>query len=396
MIPSPHDSTAQQERLRQVQKMEAIGRLAGGVAHDFNNLLTVITGYGDMLWDLLREHAEAREMVEEIRKAADRATTLTRQLLAFSRKQILKPRVLDLNGVVRDMEKMLRRLIGEDIELVLTLAAAPLSVKVDAGQMDQLVMNLVVNSRDAMSHGGKLTLAVEHARLPAALVAHTSIIPPGDYAVLSVKDTGCGMSAEVLAHLFEPFFTTKPPGKGTGLGLPTVYGITQQSDGHIRVQSQTGMGTTFTIYLPLLQATSSRPSAPAIAETSAPGSETILLVEDEEGVRKLARMTLEGRGYKILDARDGVEALERCRKYKGPIDAVVTDVVMPLLDGVDLVKHLKRRYPAVKALYVSGYTESAVVRHGLMDMTVAFLHKPFTAEELTTALRTVLDEKKAV
>ncbi len=396
MIPSPLDSTAQQERLRQVQKMEAIGRLAGGVAHDFNNLLTVITGYGDMLADLLREHAEAREMVEEIRKAADRATTLTRQLLAFSRKQILKPRVLDLNVVVRDTEKMLRRLIGEDIELVLTPAEAPLYVKVDAGQMDQLVMNLVVNARDAMSHGGKLTLAVEHARLPTSLAAHTSIIPPGDYAVLSVKDTGCGMSAEILAHLFEPFFTTKPPGKGTGLGLPTVYGITQQSDGHIRVQSQTGMGTTFTIYLPLLQASAARPSAPAIAEKTGPGSETILLVEDEEGVRKLARMTLEGRGYKILEARDGVEALERCRKYKGPIDAVVTDVVMPLLDGVDLVKHLKRHYPAVKALYVSGYTESAVVRHGLIDMTVSFLHKPFTAEELTTALRTVLDEKKAV
>ncbi len=396
LLPSPLDHAAQQERLRQVQKMEAIGRLAGGVAHDFNNLLTVITGYGDMLRDLLGEHAEAREMVEEIRKAADRATTLTRQLLAFSRKQILKPRVLDLNVVVRDMDKMLRRLIGEDIELYLTPATAPLYVKVDAGQMDQLVMNLVVNSRDAMSNGGKLTLAVEHIRLPAAVPAHTSIIPPGDYAMLVVKDTGCGMSAEVMAHLFEPFFTTKAPGKGTGLGLSTVYGITQQSDGHIRVQSQPGMGTTFTIYLPLLQATPSRPSVPVIAETSVPGSETILLVEDEEGVRKLARMTLEGRGYKILEARDGVEALERCRKYRGPLDAVVTDVVMPLLDGVDLVKHLKRRYPGVKALYVSGYTESAVVRHGLKDMTVAFLHKPFTAEELTTALRTVLDEKKVV
>jgi two-component system cell cycle sensor histidine kinase/response regulator CckA len=394
-MPVVSDSSAQQDWLRQMQKMEAIGRLAGGVAHDFNNLLTVITGYGEMLWAMLREHDQAREMVEEIRKATDRATALTRQLLAFSRKQILKPRVLDFNDVVRDMEQMLRRLIGEDIDLVLALSPAPVCVKVDAGQMEQVVMNLVVNARDAMSGGGKLLLAVEQTRLLMPVAAHGSTIPPGDYAVLIVKDTGCGMTAEVAAHLFEPFFTTKPPGKGTGLGLSTVYGITQQSEGHIRVRSQPGLGTAFKIYLPLLEAIPAALAAPAPAERAAPGSETVLLVEDEDGVRKLARLALESRGYKILEARDGVEALERCRTYRGPIDAVVTDVVMPLMDGVDLVKHLKRRYPAVKALYMSGYTDSAVVRHGLIDSTVSLLQKPFTADALTVALRTVLDAKDA-
>jgi nitrogen-specific signal transduction histidine kinase/CheY-like chemotaxis protein len=393
-LPAVSETNSPQDLLRQMQKMEAIGRLAGGVAHDFNNLLTVITGYSEMLCAMLREHGEALEMVEEIRKATDRATSLTRQLLAFSRKQILKPRVLDLNAVVRDTEKMLRRLIGEDIELVLTPAPAPLCVKVDAGQMEQVVLNLVVNARDAMSNGGKLTLALEQARLSSPLSAHSSTIPPGDYAILTVKDTGCGMSAEVKTHLFEPFFTTKETGKGTGLGLSTVYGITQQSEGHIRVLSQPGQGTTFKIYLRLVQAIPAGQAAPPPVEATPPGSETILLVEDEDAVRKLARMALEKQGHKVLEARDGVEALDRCRKYRGPIDAIVTDVVMPLMDGVDLVKHLKRRYPGVKALYVSGYTESSVIRHGIIDMTVSFLHKPFTAEELTAALRTVLDQKQ--
>jgi nitrogen-specific signal transduction histidine kinase/ActR/RegA family two-component response regulator len=393
-IPVISEGGAQQDALRQMQKMEAIGRLAGGVAHDFNNLLTVITGYSDMLRVLLSGQAEAREMVEEISKATERATSLTRQLLAFSRKQILKPRVLDLNGVVRDTEKMLRRLIGEHIELILAPAPVPLLVKVDAGQMEQVVLNLVVNARDAMSNGGKLILGLEQTRLVSAVAGHCSTIPPGDYAVLTVKDTGCGMSAEVRAHLFEPFFTTKAPGKGTGLGLSTVYGITQQSEGHIRVISQPQLGTTFKIYLPLVQAIPAAVVAPVPLEGSSHGSETVLLVEDEDGVRKLARMALEKQGYKVLEARDGVEGLQRCRNHSGPIHAVVTDVVMPFIDGVELVKHLRRRYPAVKALYMSGYTESAVVRHGLIDMTVAFLPKPFTAEELAKALRIVLDQKQ--
>jgi nitrogen-specific signal transduction histidine kinase/ActR/RegA family two-component response regulator len=393
-LPTVPDSGAQQELLRQMQKMEAIGRLAGGVAHDFNNLLTVITGYSEMLSLMLSEQAQAREMVDEIRKATERATSLTRQLLAFSRKQILKPRVLDLNGVVQEMEKMLRRLIGEDIELVLTPAPGPVYVKVDAGQMEQVVMNLVVNARDAMSKGGKLTLAVEQVQVPADVSAHGSSIHAGDYAVLTVKDTGCGMTPEVKAHLFEPFFTTKQPGKGTGLGLSTVYGIIQQSEGHIRVKSQPELGTTFKIYLPLLQPIPAGREAPRVSEEKSTGSETVLLVEDEDGVRKLARMALEMHGYKILEARDGVEALQLCRQHQESIDAVVTDVVMPFLDGVELVKHLKRRYPAVKALYVSGYTESAVVRHGLVDMTVSFLHKPFTADELGRALRMVLDREE--
>jgi nitrogen-specific signal transduction histidine kinase/CheY-like chemotaxis protein len=390
----PISESAQQDVLRQAQKMEAIGRLAGGVAHDFNNLLTVISGYGDMLWTIVRENPEALEMVEEIRKAADRASSLTRQLLAFSRKQILKPRVLDLNAVVRDTEKMLRRLIGEHIELMLAPSPAPLCVKVDAGQMEQVVMNLVVNARDALSNGGKLLLALEQTRVSAPLAAHGSTILPGNYALLTVKDTGCGMGAEVMAHLFEPFFTTKEPGKGTGLGLCTVYGITQQSEGHVRVSSQAGLGTTFKIYLPLVGALPARPAAPVPVEAPGPRSDTVLLVEDEDGVRKLTRTALERQGYKVLEASDGVEALQLCRNLAGPIDAVVTDVVMPFMDGVDLVKHLKRRYPAVKALYVSGYTESAVIRHGLMDMTVSFIHKPFKAEELTTALRDMLDQKR--
>jgi CheY-like chemotaxis protein len=261
--------------------------------------------------------------------------------------------------------------------------------------MEQVLMNLVVNARDAMSKGGKLTLAVEQVQVPADLSAHGSCIHAGDYAVLTVKDTGCGMTPEVKAHLFEPFFTTKSPGKGTGLGLSTVYGITQQSDGHIRVKSQPGLGTTFKIYLPLLQSIPAGSESTGLSDEKTSGSETILLVEDEDGVRKLARMALEMHGYKILEARDGVEALQLCRQHKGSIDAVVTDVVMPFLDGVELVKHLKRRYPAVKALYMSGYTESAVVRHGLVDMTVSFLHKPFTADELGRALRIVLDKDEA-
>jgi nitrogen-specific signal transduction histidine kinase/ActR/RegA family two-component response regulator len=394
-LPAVTESGAQQDRLRQAQKMEAIGRLAGGVAHDFNNLLTVIAGYSDLLSAMLVQQGEVREMVEEIRKATARATSLTRQLLAFSRKQVLAPRELDLNGVVRDMEKMLRRLIGEDVEFVLSLAPAPVGVKVDAGQIEQVVMNLVVNARDAMDIGGKLVLGVDQTRLCEPIAAHGSTISPGDYAVLSVKDTGCGMSAEVMAHLCEPFFTTKPPGKGTGLGLSTVYGITQQSEGHIRVQSQPGLGTAVEIYLPLLHALATVPSAPVPAEKSSPCREAILLVEDEDAVRKLARLALKSCGYKVLEARDGVDALERCRKYTGRMDAVVTDVVMPMMDGVELVKHLKRRYPDLKVLYLSGYTDSNVVRHGVIEATVTLLQKPFTADELTAALRGVLDKKEA-
>jgi two-component system cell cycle sensor histidine kinase/response regulator CckA len=381
-----------EERLRQAQKMEAVGRLAGGVAHDFNNLLTVILGCSDMLLDSFVADPEARDLLEEIKKAGERAAGLTRQLLTFSRKQVVKPQLFDVNGLVTNLEKMLRRLIGEDVQLLTTLHAGPLPVKADPGQLEQVLLNLAVNARDAMPGGGTLTLTTGRG-YPAGGAEWYGAEPRQSlYAVVTLTDTGCGMDEQVKKHLFEPFFTTKEPGRGTGLGLATVHGIVQQTGGHIVVVSAPGQGTTFRVYLPL----AAEEAAPAAARPNRggvpAGTETVLLVEDEEGVRALARRALAAKGYTVLEARDGMEALKLYERVAMPIHLVVTDVVMPLLGGVGLVRRLKERNPAVKALFMSGYHDSTLQRHGAPAGEAAdTLQKPFKPDELTQLVRAILD-----
>lgn len=383
-----------EERLRRSQKMEAVGRLAGGVAHDFNNLLTAITGYADLLLARLRAGDPLRRHAEEIRKAAERATTLTSQLLAFSRQQVLQPKVLDLNTIIRNVGQMLHRLIGEHIELVMTLDPALGRVRADPGQIEQAITNLVVNARDAMPGGGRLTIATANEVLddkhPREQLAATS---PGTYATFSVIDTGCGMNAEVQSHLFEPFFTTKEQGRGTGLGLPTVYGIVKQSGGYIFVESQVGRGSTFQIYLPLVQEKAEvvdlaiGPGAGSIPR----GTETILVVEDEDVVRELVREVLEMQGYNVLQASNADEAIAICRGHSGQIHMVLTDVVMPGLAGPALVDRLVALRPGLRSVLMSGYTESAVQRPSAFDPGTSFLQKPFTPESLAKKVRDVLD-----
>jgi signal transduction histidine kinase/CheY-like chemotaxis protein len=386
------DRTPLDDHLRQGQKMEAIGRLAGGVAHDFNNLITIISGYSDMLLETLPANDPAREMVGAIKKASDRAAGLTRQLLAFSRKQVLKPRRVDLNTLIADFDTLLRRLVRENVELTTTTSAVPLPVLIDPGQIEQVVMNLVINSRDAMPHGGKLTVSTGRADELARRRASDGDLPTGPYALLTVSDTGCGMDAETRAHLFEPFFTTKEPGKGTGLGLATVYGIIRQSGGRVDVHSAQGQGTTFRIALPLSpEAAPAADGAPPRA-TVLRGTETILLVEDEDGVRLLAREALRSAGYRVVEASHGVEALVRARQHHGPIHLVLTDVIMPHMGGPELVQRLTELFPEVKTIYMSGYTDSTVVHEGVLSRSVAFLDKPFTGEDLTQEVRRVLDE----
>jgi PAS domain S-box-containing protein len=380
-----------EEQLRQAQKMEAVGRLAGGIAHDFNNLLTVIIGFSDMLLSRFRQDGEVRDLVQEIKKAGQRAASLTRQLLAFSRKQMLQPQVIDLNSLVRDLDKMLRRLIGEDIDLATDLHAHPMPVKVDPGQMEQVLMNLAVNARDAMPRGGRLTL--ETARVLAPGTDGGPGAAPA--ALLCVTDTGCGLSEHVKAHLFEPFFTTKEQGKGTGLGLATVYGIIQQSGGQIEVASEPGRFTTFKISLPLVgELSGADPTCPAPGKPPR-GAETILLAEDEGGVRELTRRVLEASGYTVLEASDGQEALARWEQHPEPIQLLLTDVVMPQLGGVALAKRLKARLPHLKVIYMSGYTDSALARHGMLDPNNPYLPKPFTSQDLTRMVREILDEAGA-
>jgi len=380
-----------QEQLREAQKMEAVGRLAGGIAHDFNNLLTIINGYGQLVLDRLGSRDPLRGQVEEIKKAGERATALTRQLLAFSRRQVLAPQVLDLNEVVANIDKMLRRLIGEDIDLVTVLGANLGRVKADPGQIEQVILNLAVNARDAMPHGGKLTLETANAELDAGYAQGHFAVQPGQYVRLAVSDTGHGMDAETQSHIFEPFFTTKEQGKGTGLGLAMVYGIVKQSGGHIWVYSETGLGTTFKIYLPQVS------EAVAVPETRTPliapgrGTETILLVEDEVAVRLLARGVLESHGYKVLEARHGEDALLICEQYKGPIHLLLTDVVMPQMNGPELAEHLAPFHREMKVLYMSGYTDNATVHHGVLNSGTAFLQKPFIPEALARKVREVLD-----
>jgi PAS domain S-box-containing protein len=399
------DVTEQREleqRLRQKVKMEAVGRLAGGVAHDFNNLLTAILGYADLLDDGLGAAHPAREDVAEIRRAAERAGMLTRQLLAFSRMQVLRPRVLDANGVVRETERMLGRLIGADVELRTALAAAPCLVKADPGQLEQVLVNLAVNARDAMPDGGRLLIETAVVELDAIQVREHVTMPPGRYVRLAVSDSGRGMDATTQARIFEPFFTTKERGKGTGLGLATVYGIVKQSGGWIWVASEPDRGTTFTVYLPRARgaadAAPAEDPAPAEPHGAAPeGGETVLLVEDEGSVRSLARRVLERGGYRVLAAADGREALAVARAHQGPIPLLLTDVVMPGLTGPRLAVRLRRLRPELRVLYMSGYTENALPARAIApgapgaSRAAGFVQKPFVPEQLARAVRQALD-----
>jgi PAS domain S-box-containing protein len=379
-----------ESQLLQAQKMEAIGRLAGGVAHDFNNLLTIIFGSSDVLLEDLSRDYRHRAEVEEIMRAARRAASLTRQLLAFSRRQLLELQVLDLNGLVANLEGMLRRLIGEDVEFRTVLTPARGTVLADPGQLEQVIMNLAVNARDAMPQGGKLTIETAAADLDeSSAQAHIPVIA-GSYMMLAVSDTGTGMDAETKARLFEPFFTTKEKGKGTGLGLATVYGIVKQSGGYIWVYSEPRHGTTFKIYLPRIEA-DPEPLAPKAAPVSLRGSETVLVVEDEEAVRSLIRTVLETRGYVVIAAEAGEEALRLANAHDGVIHLLVTDVVMPGMSGRDLAQHLAPVRREMKALYLSGYTDDAIVQHGVLEPGIAFLQKPFMPQELARKVREVLD-----
>jgi PAS domain S-box-containing protein len=382
-----------EEQFRQAQKMESIGRLAGGVAHDFNNLLTVINGYSELLLRQPRLEEGARELLREVQQAGERAARLTGQLLAFGRKSILQPRVLDLNAVLGNLEKMLRRLIGEDVELAVLPGAGLELVRADPGQIEQVLINLAVNARDAMPRGGTLTVETGNAFLNEGYAAAHPGVKPGPYVLLAVKDTGCGMDQQVQAHLFEPFFTTKGVGQGTGLGLATVYGTVKQSEGHVEVRSEVGVGTTFKVYLPAVQAEAPAGKPHPGWGRMPAGRETVLLVEDEEGVRALGREVLKKCGYTVLEAGNGDEALAVAARQPGPIHLLLTDVVMPRLGGRELAERLGAARPEIKVLYMSGYTDDAVIRHGCVEAEQALMQKPFSPTALATKVREVLDKK---
>ena len=380
-----------QQQLVQSQKMEAVGRLAGGIAHDFNNLLTVITSYSDLLLQDLGGEDPKREDVEQVRKAAEGAAALTRQLLAFSRQQVLAPRVVSLSVVVQGVEKMLRRVIGEDVDLVTALDLNVGSVKADVGQLEQVLMNLAVNARDAMPTGGKLTIETANVEHDPDYAREREAAPVRRCVMLAVSDTGIGMDEATKARIFEPFFTTKEPGKGTGLGLATVYGIVQQSGGFIWVYSEPGHGTTFKIYLPQVEAPLEGRAVGAAPGDLPRGTETILLVEDAAAVRAVTRQVLERQGYTVLEAAHGAAALQTAAGHPGPIHLLLTDVVMPVLSGRQLADQLARLRPDAKVLYASGYTDDAVVRHGVLEAGISYLQKPFTADSLARKVREVLD-----
>jgi len=382
-----------EQQLRQAQKMEAVGRLAGGIAHDFNNILTAITGYADLLLEDLAATDPRRQDADEIHKAADRAAGLTRQLLAFSRQQVLQPTVLEVNKLVADLEKMLRRLLGEDVELSTRLAPTTGRVKADPGQLEQVIMNLAVNARDAMPNGGKLTLETGNVNLDEAYAADHYPARAGPFVMLAVSDTGIGMSEETQAHMFEPFFTTKEKGKGTGLGLATVYGIIKQSGGFIWVYSEVGHGTTFKLYLPRVEELAERASAPAQAPARpVRGTETVLVVEDEAPVRNVARQVLERHGYTVLEAPSAEAALDLATRYTGTIHLLLTDVVMPGLNGRELASRLADLRPDARVIFMSGYTDDAVTRHGVLEPGSAYVQKPFTPDAIARRVREVLDQ----
>jgi|SRR5579883_360891 len=385
------DRKVLESRLRQAQKMEAVGQLASGVAHDFNNLLTIINGYSEIIQSQLQPDNPVRGLAREIGQAGERAASLTRQLLAFSRNQVLEPKVLSLNAVVTDTERMLRRLIGEDVTVSTVLDPALAKVKADLGQIEQMLMNLAVNARDAMPQGGRLTIETANAELDETYTRAYPDLRAGRYVMLAVTDTGTGMTEEVKAHIFEPFFTTKEPGKGTGLGLATVFGIVKQSGGHVTVYSELGQGTTFKVYLPTVEEkVTSGKSHPGV-KLIRRGTETILLTEDEPALRALGRHVLEGHGYTVLEAGHGEKALRVADEYQGTIHLLVTDVVMPGMSGRQLAERLTGLLPGIKVLYLSGYTDDAVVRHGVLQAETAFLQKPFTPSALAQKVRDVLD-----
>ena len=387
-----------QGQLRQSQKMEAVGRMAGGVAHDFNNLLTAVSGYAQLAQEDLgmlgREPDAMRNLqrdINAIEHAAERATSLTGQLLAFSRKQVLQPRVLDLNTIVTDMEQMAQRLVGESVSLVTTLDPDLLPIKADPVQIQQVIINLILNSRDSMRQGGKVAIECSNVDLSHPVRLSYDTVPPGEYVVFSVSDEGLGMDENVQAHLFEPFFTTKEEGRGTGLGLSTVYGIVKQSSGYIEVRSVVGEGTTIKIYFPAAKEAIEEGEGPKVSPTMMRGTETVLLVEDEETARVLATSVLSDLGYKIIEAADGKEALEVCQHHEGPIGLVITDVVMPGMSGTELAAELASYIPETPVLFISGYTGGALVEHGVIDEGMAFLQKPFSGERLAQEVRALLD-----
>jgi PAS domain S-box-containing protein len=382
-----------EEQLRQAQKMQAVGQLAGGIAHDFNNLLQVILGYCELLLANLPQGDRMHGQVGEIRKAGDKAASLTRQLLAFSRRQVLQPEVLDLNEVVLNMDQALRRLLGERIDLVTILRPGLERVKADPVQIEQVILNLTVNARDAMPEGGRLTVETDDVELDEDYAREHPSVRPGPHVMLAVADTGAGMDAEALSHLFEPFFTTKEQGRGTGLGLATVYGIVTQSGGGISVESEPGKGSTFRIYLPRFEEEEVQAVQPEAALLRLPrGSETILLVDDEDAVRDLVRQMLQLCGYTVLEASGGEEALEVSGRYEGAIHLMVTDVMMPEMNGREVADRLGPLRPDMRVLYMSGYTDDEIVRQGVLGADVAFLQKPFAPEALARKVREVLDE----
>ncbi|MDQ2643755.1 MAG: response regulator [Myxococcota bacterium] len=385
-----------EHQLRHAQKMEAIGRLAGSVAHDFNNLLSVILSYSSLIMADLGPNDPMRPDVEAINKAGTRAADLTRQLLAFSRKQLLAPRTLDLNGVLRESESMLGRLLGEDVELVVELAGGLHRVRADPGQIDQIVMNLAVNARDAMPNGGTFRISTENVELDGSFASDDPDrvgVGPGPYVMVTFADTGVGMDRETQANIFEPFFTTKEKGKGTGLGLATVFGIVKQSGGHIVVESEPGHGSVFRLYLPQADGVEDVPQEKQ-APTELSGSETVLLTEDQDDVRAAAREVLRRYGYQVLEARNAGEALLTCERYPQPIDLLLTDVVMPQMSGRELADRLSGLRPEMKVLYMSGYTDSAIVNDGELEANIAYLPKPWLPEALARRVREVLDDKK--
>jgi two-component system cell cycle sensor histidine kinase/response regulator CckA len=386
------EMAALQEQLRQSQKMEAIGKLAGGIAHDFNNLLTVIKGYNQLSLLELKKDDPLRANIEVVQKAAERAANLTRHILAFSRRQILEFKVFDLNHLVLNLDKMLRRVIGEDIELVTLLSEDLGKVKSDSGQIEQVFMNLAVNAKDAMPKGGKLTIETANVELDENYAQTHAGVTPGRYVMLAVSDTGVGMTPEVKEKIFEPFFTTKEMGKGTGLGLSTVYGIVKQSGGNIWVYSEPGHGTTLKVYLPRVDESVEELREKEVREEIPRGSETILVVENEEPVRKLAVRVLQGQGYRVLDASQGDDALLIFKQHQGPIHMMVTDMVMPGMNGLELAKCLESFNREIKVLYMSGYADNAIVRHNILESGMPYIQKPFTEDALRRKVREVLNK----
>jgi len=380
-----------EEQFRQAQKMEAVGRLAGGVAHDFNNLLTVITGYSDLLLGGTDLKESQRTALQEVRRSAERGGALTNQLLAFSRRQPLQTRLVHVNDLVMQIERLLRRLIGEDVELITIPAAGSDVVAADPGRLEQVIMNLAVNARDAMPNGGKLTIETGTRHLSEAVLAKQLGVEPGRFVTIAITDTGTGMDADTQSHLFEPFFTTKSASRGTGLGLATAYGIVRQSGGAIGFTSQVGAGTTAFLYLPMAEDRTEAAGERGTADERLTGAETILLVEDETRVRKLIVDVLAARGYRVLEATRGADAIRLCRIHSSQIDLAVVDVVMPEMSGPELVRQIAPLEPEMRVLYISGYTEEAMVHHGIEQSGAAFLQKPFLPDALARKVREVLD-----